>query len=309
MTAKQAILVLAYGSPTKPEEVEPYLLDVRGGRPTPPELVEEIRARYVAVGGESPLSAITAAQAEGVAAVLAARGLDVASYVGMRHWTPWIADTLAAMQADGVTSAVAIVMAPHYSKLSVGRYREKVESSLASLGYELRLNFVESWWQQPELIAAQAAALRQALAGELPEGARRKVLFTAHSLPARVKAMGDNYDAELLANAEAVAAAVGGLDWEFVFQSAGATKEPWLGPAIEDRLPELAAEGYTHVLAQPLGFVCDHIEILFDLDIESAEIAREQGLVFSRTESMNTGAGFLAAVADAVEPALREFAR
>lgn len=305
MATNLAVLVLAYGSPQTVDEVAPYLQDVRGGRLTSPELLAAIQARYAAIGG-SPLNRLTAAQAEAVQAELARRGLNVTVYVGMRHWTPWIRDALAAMQADGVRAAVAIVMAPHYSRLSVGRYRERVDAGLQDLAYAPALDFVESWWEQEAHIAQQVANLRAALAAQaLPAGARRRVLFTAHSLPTRIKAMDDRYDEELQANAAAIAARIPGLDWEFAFQSAGASPEPWLGPPIEERLPALAAAGYTHVLAQPVGFVCDHVEIVYDLDIEAQTIAREHGLSFARTASMNTLPGFITAVADTLEPRLR----
>lgn len=303
--ATTAVLLLAYGSPEAPADLAAYLQDVRGGRPTSPALLAEIQSRYAAIGGPSPLTRLTFAQATATAAELARRGHDLPVYVGMRHWQPWIADTVAAMAQAGVTSFVSLVLAPHYSRLSIGRYRERVASAVTATGQPLTWHLIDSWAHQEKLLATQAEHLRAALAAApLPAGARRKVLFTAHSLPARILADGDPYPAELRGNAEAMAARVPGLDWQMAYQSAGASPEPWLGPQVKDLLPELAAAGYTDVLVQPLGFVCDHIEILYDLDVEAQAAARALGLRLTRTASMNTAPGFIAALADALVAAL-----
>ncbi|MFH0909764.1 MAG: ferrochelatase [bacterium] len=296
---KKAILVLAYGTPSSMDDMAAYLLDVREGRVPSPELVADMQHRYTLIG-HSPLNELTQAQARAVEDELRRRGHDTRVYVGMRHWKPWIKDTVAAMKADGVESATAIVMAPHFSSLSIGKYRKRVEQAQQELGSAIRVQFVESWWQQPKFLEALENKVRAALA-QFPAGARVKVIFTAHSLPERIMKMGDPYDSQVKANAAALAKRLGLSDWMFAYQSAGASPEPWLGPAIEDVIPDLARQGFKHVLVAPIGFVCDHMEILYDLDIEARKVAEEHGVHFERTQMMNTTPEFIAAIVDALE--------
>lgn len=295
-----AVLLMAYGTVASTEDMADYLLDIREGRPPSPELVVEMSRRYDAIGG-SPLLRWSEAQARALESELARRGTPAPVFLGMRHWPPRIREAVVSMNAAGVAEAVAMVLAPHYSSLSVGRYRKRLEEAVADAGASIRFAWVESWWNQPRLLAAFERRIRSGLArwDGLPP-ARTRVLFSAHSLPARIKAAGDPYEDQLQAHARALAERMDLDDWMFVFQSAGASPEPWLGPAIEDVIPDLAAEGYRRLLVVPLGFVCDHVEILYDLDIEARDIARGHGVDLARTESMNDFPPFIEALADAV---------
>ena len=342
----EAVLLLAYGSPSLPEDMADYLRDVREGREPPPELIAEMQERQRRIGG-SPLTRLTLAQALALQRELLRRGRFMPVYVGMRHWPPRIADAIAQMRADGITDAVALVMAPHYSALSGGRYRQRVEEAQAGAEAPIRFRFIESWWAQPRLLDAWESAIRRVLAapadsaekpavdgeaadppcgkawevdpsweGPRPRGpsfgggaaesiaaaetGKTKLIFTAQSLPARIRQAGDPYEEQLLGNCRALAERLGTSDWTFAFQSAGASPEPWLGPALEDVLPTLARDGYRRVLGAPIGFVCDHMEILFDLDMEARGIAESAGLQFARVDLPNTAPLFIEALADTV---------
>ena len=301
---RPAVLLLAYGSPASEADMATYLADVREGRPPSPELVAEMQARYRAIGG-SPLNRHTLAQADALARELAGRRRGVPVYVGMRHWTPRIAEAIARMQADGVTRAVAIALAPHYTALSGGRYAQRVEEALQATGATFPVRPVRSWWAQPGWIEAwarrvRAGAERLSGAGDGP----LNVIFTAHSLPTRVRAMGDDYEGQLRENAARIAARADVADWTFAFQSAGASPEPWLGPSIEAVLPDLAAAGCRRELVVPIGFVCDHVEVLYDIDIEARGIAESSGITLERATMPNDAPDFMAALADVAEAAL-----
>jgi ferrochelatase len=298
---KQAVLILAYGSPESVDGMECYLSDIRGGRPMSQEFIDEFKRRYSLIGGKSPLTELTLQQAIKTRETLEQRGYEVDVYVGMRHWSPWIKDTVAQMYVNGIEEAVAIVMAPHYSKMSIGRYWDKVNEAQAALGSNINFKFIDSWYRQPRFMAALESHVRAGL-DKFSPGVRDqvKVVFSAHSLPARLLKMGDPYEDELKTNAKMVAERLGEIDWMFSYQSAAHTGEPWLGPQIEDVVVDLAREGYKHVLAAPIGFVCDHIEILYDIDIEAKGIAAEHGLHLERIESMNADSLFIEAVADAL---------
>jgi ferrochelatase len=314
---RTAVLLMAYGGPDSLDDVEPFLLDVRGGRPTPPELVEEIRARYAALGGRSPLLEISRAQAAGLERRLnhetphdseSDPGARFRTFVGMRHWAPYIHDTVTEIADAGYTELVALCLAPHYSRLSIGAYLARLGDAVETQrarGQVLDVTAVESWGDHPLFLDAVARKVREALARR-PEDERSRVeiLFTAHSLPAEVVEDGDPYERQLLATAEGVARllAAGGSPprWSFCYQSAGASSIPWLGPALEEVIPERAAAGCKDLLVAPIGFVSDHVEILYDLDVEAREIARGHGVRLERTESLNTDPGFLAALAAVV---------
>lgn len=296
---KLGVLMMAYGSPESLDDMEAYLNDIRGGRPMSPEFVAEFRGRYAQIGGKSPLNALTFAQGQATESVLQGRGVDAKVYVGMRHWTPWIQDAVANMHKDGVTQAVAIVMAPHYSRMSIGRYWQKVNEAQEQVGSEIAFLFVDSWSRQEKLLEAQLAKTKVGLA-KFDADDKVKVVFSAHSLPARLKEMGDPYDDELQENTKTLAERLGDIDWMFSYQSAAHTGEPWLGPQIEDVIPELAEAGYKNVLSVPIGFVCDHVEVLYDIDIGCQKIAKEHGIRLERVEMMNSDPGFIDAVADAV---------
>ena len=293
------VLIMAYGSPDSLDDMPAYLSDIRGGRPMSPEFVAEFRDRYAQIGGKSPLNDRTFEQAAHVEAALKKRGRNAKAYVGMRHWQPRIADAVAKMRADGIEKAVALVMAPHYSRMSIGRYhravREAVDSAIA-------FAYIDSWCDQRRLRHAQVATVKAGLA-QFPEDVRQKakLVFTAHSLPARLLQMGDPYDEELKRNAHAIAEQLGPVDWMFAYQSAATTGEPWLGPQIEDVIPALAHGNYRHVLVAPIGFVCDHVEVLYDIDIGCQKIARQHGIHLARTEMMNSDPLFIESIADAIE--------
>ncbi len=298
---KKAVLMLAYGSPESVDGMECYLSDIRGGRPMSKAFVEEFQHRYSLIGGKSPLTELTFEQAKQTGAELRRRGHDWPVYVGMRHWSPWIKDTVAQMYLNGIEEAVAIVMAPHYSKMSIGKYWAKLKEAQEELGSNIEFTFVDSWYQQPNFLQAVENHVRAGLEKFSPEvRGKVKIVFTAHSLPARLIEMGDPYDQELKENARLVAERLGDVDWMFSYQSAAETGEPWLGPQIEDVVVDLARAGYKHMLVAPIGFVCDHVEILYDIDIEARQIAEEQQIQLERIESMNSDPLFIKAVADAV---------
>lgn len=285
-----AVLLMAYGGPGSLDEVEPYLNDVRGGRPTAPAFVEDIKRRYAQIGGRSPIRELTEAQAAGVRQALGER---FAVYVGMRHWHPYIRDVVARIVADGRRRLVGIVLAPHYSALSVGAYEKQLLDAAAG---RLEPALVRSWADHPKFLDAVAGRVTQALQ-RFPSSAAAQVLFTAHSLPERILATGDPYPAELRASAAAVAGRVGLASWHFAYQSAGATPEPWLGPEAGAVMKELAGKGHRAFLIVPIGFVCDHVEVLYDVDIVYRALARELGVQLERTGSLNDDPLFTAAVA------------
>jgi protoporphyrin/coproporphyrin ferrochelatase len=283
------VVLMAYGSPSSAEEVRPYLEDVRGGRPVSDEAVAELAERYRRIGGRSPLDEATEAQR---AALERELGLPV--FVGMKHWRPRIAEAVEAALAGGATRVVGLVLAPHYSRMSVGEYRERLEGAL---GGRAELVLVESWHDDPAFVAVLAERLR---------GTDAWVVFTAHSLPERILADGDPYREQLLETSRLVAERAGLERWSFAFQSASATGEPWLGPDVLDELERLAADGVRKVLVAPVGFVSDHLEILWDLDVEAREKADELGLDLARIESLNDDPAFIRALAGIVRRAREE---
>ncbi len=294
-----AVLLLAYGGPDSLADIPAYLADIRGGRPTPQALVDEITHRYAQIGGRSPLLAITRSLA---ARLSAAVGLPV--YVGMRHWTPWIKDAVAQMAADGVQSAVAICLAPHYSSMSIGAYRRKLDEALAQVERLIAIDFVESWHTEPHYLDGIAANVRATL-GRWPEQERNDVLvvFTAHSLPASILERGDPYDRQLRETAQMLAGrlALPAERWTFSYQSAAQTGVPWLGPQIEELVPQLAEQGRRDLLIAPIGFIADHVEILYDIDIGVQAIARQQGVRVERTPMLNDTPPLVAALSALVQ--------
>jgi protoporphyrin/coproporphyrin ferrochelatase len=286
-----AVLLMAYGGPGSLDEVEPYLLDVRGGRPTPPELVAEIRSRYARIGGRSPIRELTEGQA---AALARALGAEWPVYVGMRHWHPYIKEVVETIVADGCRRVVAIVLAPHYSAMSVGAYEKKLLEAAAG---RLELALVRSWGDHPGFLEAVSQRVTQALQG-FASPAQVQVIFTAHSLPERIMASGDPYPDQLRASAQAVAKRAGIAEWRFAYQSAGATAEPWLGPEAGAVMTELAEQGHRDFLIVPIGFVCDHVEVLYDVDVVYRGLAARLGVHLERTASLNDDCLLVAALAD-----------
>jgi ferrochelatase len=280
---KPAVVLMAYGSPAEPEAIRPYLEDLRAGRPVSDEAVEELTERYRRIGGRSPLDDVTEAQR---AALERELGLPV--FVGMKHWQPRIAEAVDRALAGGADTIVGLVLAPHYSRLSIEEYRERL---VAALGDRAQLRFIESWHTHEPYLALLADRVR---------GTDAHVVFTAHSLPERILAEGDPYRDQLLETSQLVAERAGLASWSFAFQSASPTGEPWLGPDILDELDELNAKGVERVLACPIGFVSDHLEILWDLDVEARERSAELGLEFDRIRSLNDDPAFVRGVAELV---------
>ncbi len=303
-----AILLMAYGSPDRLDQVEAYYTDIRRGHAPSQELLEELIGRYRAIGGGSPLSRIVEAQRAALEAALGARGRPVRVYAGMRHIEPRIGRIVEGMAADGVEQFVAIALAPQKSSNAAG-YRRAVDAALAGLGEGApSAVFIESWYDQPRFIEALAATVTEALR-RFPDPARVRVVFTAHSLPARVVAEGDPYPDQLTATAALVAERLGLDEYNFAFQSAGRTGEAWLGPDILDEIRRLAAEGVTDLLIRPVGFVADHLEVLYDIDIEAQGVARSAGVRLERARSMNDDPIFIAGLADVAMAALSDTQR
>lgn len=278
------VLVMAHGGPNALADVEPYLLDVRGFRPTPPEVVEEVRRRYAAIGGRSPILARTRAQASALAAALNRNGKRYLTVVGMRHWHPYVADALAELRAAGVRRAVGLVMAPQYSRLSIDLYFRKVEEARSPV----EIAPIQEWHLLPEYLAAVEDRIREALARfRAGERARIPVVFTAHSLPRRILEWGDPYPAQLEATVRAIMNRLGPRPYRLAYQSAAMTPEPWLGPEAGEVLAELAGEGHRAVLVAPIGFTCEHVEVLYDVDIELRGRARARGVRLERCAMLN----------------------
>lgn len=293
-----AVLLVAYGSPRGLDEVEPYLNDVRGGRPTPREIVVEVQRRYVAIGGHSPLLERTEAQAAALGRALG--GPPV--YVGMRHWHPYITDVLARMHDDGQERVVALALAPHFSRLSVGAYRRAIEASRGPL----EVVMVREWFDHPGFLDAVADRVREGFAS-FERGVREDValVFTAHSLPRRILEDNDPYPDQLRASMTGVLERIGRTEARFAYQSAGQSSEPWLGPDAADVLRELAGTGRRDILVCPIGFVSDHLEVLYDVDIELRGVARGLGIRLERTGSLNDHPTFIASLADLVRESVR----
>jgi ferrochelatase len=285
---------MAYGSPERLADVPAYYADIRGGRPIRPELLDDLVVRYARLGIEdgSPLNAITE---QTRAALERELGGDVPVFTGMKHWTPRIHRAAERAIATGADSVVGLVLAPHYSRLSIGGYKQQLEQALGP--DRARLAFVDSWHDDPGFVGLLADRIR---------GTNAHVVFTAHSLPARIEAEGDPYKHQLLETSQLVATQADLEDdaWTFSFQSESATGEPWLGPDILDHLTELKERGVRNVLVCPVGFVADHLEIRWDLDHEARERAAELGLQFGRIEMPNADPAFITVLAGLVRRAL-----
>lgn len=302
MTETIGVLLMAYGGPDNLDDIAPFLLDIRGGRPTSQELIDEITENYRKIGGKSPLLELTQQQADLLEEKLnadAPSGVRYKTYIGMRHWTPWIKDTVDQMVADGIRHAVAMVLAPHYSGMSIAKYFAKLDEALAAHDEPFAYNAITSYHDHPLYIEALVQRVRAGLA-ELPSDTL--VIFSAHSLPVRIMEQGDPYDTQLKETARLVAEQAGLSDaqWTFSYQSAGRSPEPWLGPQIEEYVVELANQGHKHLLSCVVGFVSDHVEVLFDIDIEAKHAAEAAGAQLSRVNSLNDDPLFIAALADLV---------
>lgn len=295
-----AVLLMAMGGPDCLENVEPFLLDVRGGRPTPPELVEEIRDRYRATGGKSPALDITRRVAEQLE-----RRLNELQegryrvYVGMRHWYPYIKDAYAELLKEDPKLVIGVCMAPQQSVLSTGAYKRKVEEARAALQSTVPTSYVGSWNTHPMLIAAIVDQIEQVLLKfPVDERGHVPVLFTAHSLPERIVAQNDPYPMEVKATVEAVTAHLRGRPTAFAYQSQGRSNEPWLGPTVEEALDLLHQGGHRQVVVAPIGFICDHVETLYDIDIELKQRASRLGMRLERMPMLNDSPVLVEVLAD-----------
>jgi len=296
---------MAYGGPSRLEEIPGYLADIRSGRPTPRSVVDEITEHYRRIGGGSPILDMSRRQA---AALETALGPDRFSCrVGMRHWSPWIEEVVGEMEEEGIRAAVGIVLAPHYSRMNTERYFAKVEDGRRFYRAAIEFAYVKSYHESPALIEALAGRVETGL-GRWPRGERGKVhvVFSAHSLPARILREGDPYDAQVRETAARVAKRAGLADerWSWSYQSAGKSPEPWLGPQLEEHIPALAQRGIRDIVSVPVGFVADHVEVLYDIDIEAKAAAEKAGVRLERPPALNDDPLFIQALADAVRAAL-----
>ncbi len=302
MPGLKGVLLMAYGTPEDLSDVEPYYRDILGGREPGPEAVANLVERYSAVGGRTPLLEIT----QSVAALLEVRlnrqTGDAAwrVYVGMKHWHPYIAEAIAQIAADGVAEVIALPLAPHYSRMSTGGYRDAVAGSMEKASSVIPVRFVESWYGNLLFRAFIAQRIKDALARLGAPSPDVEVLFTAHSLPSRIVDERDPYPRELAESAAAIARAAGIRSWRIAYQSAAKTGTPWLRPDILESIEQLAGEGRKDVLVVPFGFVCDHLEILFDIDIAATQAAEGLGLRLSRIEMPNDSPDFVEALFDVV---------
>ncbi|MCS6305896.1 MAG: ferrochelatase [Nitrospira sp.] len=299
-THHTAVLLMAMGGPDCLENVEPFLRDVRGGRPTPPALVDEIRERYRVTGGKSPAVSITQEVAKKLE-----RQLNVAAhrrykvYVGLRHWHPFIKETYAELLKASPEQIIGVCMAPQQSSLSTGAYRRKVEEARGECGDRTDVTYVGSWNRHPRLIAALADNIRLGLL-TFPSDVRATVavLFTAHSLPERIVAMKDPYPDEVKGTVEEVTRFLGNQPIYFAYQSQGRSNEPWLGPTVESMLEAIQLAGHRHVLVAPIGFLCDHVETLFDIDIELKQLAANKGMRLERIAMLNDSPALIETLLD-----------
>ncbi|MEZ4730613.1 MAG: ferrochelatase [Caldilineaceae bacterium] len=295
------VLLMAYGGPNSLDEIPGYLADIRSGRPTTPAVLEEITNNYRQIGGKSPLLAFTQQQVDAVAAQLDPRYFKC--YLGMRHWAPWIEEVIGQMIADGITHAVSLVLAPHYSKLSIAKYQEKIADGLEMYRGQIEFAHINSYHDAPKYIQALANRVEEGLARwSAAEREQVHVIFSAHSLPARILKMGDPYDRQLRETAQLVAERAGlrTEQWSWSYQSAGRSPEPWLGPQLEAYIPTLAEQGVKNLVSIPIGFVSDHVEILFDIDIEAQAAAQEHGMRLERPPALNNDPLFIDTLVEAI---------
>jgi protoporphyrin/coproporphyrin ferrochelatase len=296
MTApKTAILLLAHGTADSVDDIPEFMRHVTGGRPVSQTVIEEVQHRYSLIG-HSPMNEITTRQGE-----LLARELGLLVYVGMRNWKPFIPDVVKKIAADGVTHVIAICLAPQNSRTSVGLYRKAVDGPG---GPPFALDFVEAWHDHPLLIEAFVEKLKSGRTeASIEAGAKLPVVFTAHSVPERTITEGDPYETQTRETAELVAreAELPPEEWKFAFQSQGMSGGTWLGPTVEETILDLKTQGHTGVFVQPIGFLCDHVEVLYDVDIGFREFAKKHGLRLWRAESLNESPKLIAALAEIVK--------
>ncbi|HEX6510486.1 MAG TPA: ferrochelatase, partial [Chloroflexota bacterium] len=294
------VLLMAYGSPDTLDDVEPYYTHIRRGRPPSPELLEDLRERYRLVGGRTPLSDISETTRAGLEERLNAESPGVYRvFLGMKHWHPYIEETVREMAVERIPRAVGLILAPHYSTRSVAEYYGYLDEAIWAVGWPIEVERIEEWHLFPPYLEAIARRVRAGLAEFLQE-ADVTVVFTAHSLPEKILESGDPYPEQLLETSEALVRILNLNSWTFAYQSAGRTPEPWLGPDLVDTIHRVAREGVRNILVASIGFVSDHLEILYDIDYEAQEAAREEGIVLKRTEMLNASPDFLDGLTDLV---------
>jgi ferrochelatase len=295
-SGRWGVLLLAHGAPDRLEDIPEFLLNVRGGRKLPEPAVQEIIRRYSLIGGGSPLLKLTNLQAKALARVL-----SHPVYFAMRNWKPFIGNTIDQVKADGVKRVVALCLAPHNSRTSIGLYRKHLFDAVGKIAPSLQVEFIENWHDHPQLVAAFREKISQALErAEAEAGKPVPVVFTAHSVPVKTIEEGDPYEQQVRETATRVAEAMGLKDWQLAFQSQGMTAEPWIGPTVESVIDTLAASGHRHVLIAPVGFVADHVEILYDIDVLFREYGNARGVKVFRPQSLNDSPLFIQALASIV---------
>lgn len=279
------VLVMAYGGPNSLDEVEPYLMDVRGHRPTAPEIIHEVRERYREIGGRSPILEQTKAQASAIESLLNLSGQEFKAFVGMRHWHPYIKDTLAEMQAQGIQRAVGLVMAPHYSRMSIEIYFKKIGEAESPI----EIAPINNWHLLPGYLEALVNRVYAALE-RFPADVRSQipVIFSAHSLPERILEWNDPYPEQLHATVDAVMQHLGDQPYDFAYQSAAISNDPWLGPDVSVLIKRFAEQGQKNIINCPIGFVCEHVEVLYDIDIVYQKLAKSLDVRLERIEMVHT---------------------
>ena len=297
------LLVMAYGGPNNIDEVEPYLLDVRGYRPTAPEITHEVRERYREIGGRSPILEQTQEQADALEAALNAHSQEFKSFVGMRHWHPYIKETLAEMDGQGIERAIGLVMAPHYSRMSIEVYFKKIDEAESPI----EIAPIKDWHLLPGYIDALVSRVCAALE-RFPEDVRAQVpvIFSAHSLPERILEWNDPYPDQLRETVDAVMQRLGEQPHDFAFQSAAISNEPWLGPDVSALIERYAKDGQKNIISCPIGFVCEHVEILYDIDIVYQRLARSLGVRLERIEMVHTAPQMMAGLAELIRKTAKE---
>lgn len=304
----QAVLLIGFGGPTRSEEIRPFLDNVLRGRPVPRERIEEVVHHYELMGGRSPFNELTFRQADGLRRLLEKEGPGIPVYVGMRNWHPLLVEVLEQMVCDGVQRAIGVILAPHQGEASWGRYQVSVREAKIAVEEKLgrmtpAVDYCEAWFAHPDFVEAVADRVRSQW-GQIPSQNRSetKLLFTAHSVPRR---LGQPYVDQLRESCRAVAAVLEIDNWELVYQSrSGGPQDPWLEPDVCDVIENLSKKKCSGVLLAPIGFVCDHVEVLYDLDIEAQQVARKRKMDFFRAPTVNDHSRFIRMLADVVRRAL-----
>ena len=298
---KTGVLLMAYGTPRNMEEVEPYFTDIRGGRTPAPEAIAELKERYEKVGGHTPLLEITENTASRLQDFLSNNSQEskYSVYMGMKHWHPYIKKTIEKMYSDQVEKIITLTLAPHYSKMSIEEYYERVENALTACNWTPEVTNVQSWHGSPKFMNLISSRIKNEIS-QFENPQEVDVMFTAHSLPSRILEWNDPYPLEMSTSSQAIANSMGLDSYHFAYQSAGGTSVPWLGPDILDKIRELAETGKKSILVVPFGFICDHLEILFDIDLEAQELAKELNIELRRIRMPNATPEFIEVLGDIV---------